>query len=68
MTSSRAGVGGDDVAVRWPISDGAVRDAVRRGLRANLEPEAFAGRGFWAEEEPREVPAGKVIKGEVVCE
>lgn len=50
------------------MPEGAVRDAVRRGLRANLGPEAFAGWGLFADEEPREVPAGKVIRGEVVSE
>lgn len=46
----------------------AVRDAVRRGLRKHLPPEMFAGRGFWADEEPGETPAGTILRGEVIRE
>ena len=45
----------------WLISD-----AVWRGLRKHLPPEAFAGHGFWADREPSDVPDGKVITGEVL--
>lgn len=49
-----------------PPAPWAVKDAVRRGLRKHLPPQAFAGRGFWADEEPGETPSGTILAGEVI--